>query len=79
MSFWRVDMAAMKSEYLYQNRAKRTMADKAFANFHKSLNYQGMVAFNQPSFEIGTDQEIDGHSPGAFPTRACESRLHEGV
>ena len=36
-----VDMAAMKSEYLYQNRAKRTMADKAFANFHKSLNYQG--------------------------------------
>jgi ferredoxin len=61
-----VDMAAMKSEYLYQNRSKRTYADKAFANFHKSLSYQGMVAFDQPCFEIRTDQAIDGHSSRAI-------------
>ena len=58
-----VDMAAMKSEYLYQNRAKRTMADKAFANFHKSLSYQGWWRFINPVLKSGLTKRLMGIHP----------------
>ena len=58
-----VDMAAMKSEYLYQNRAKRTIADKAFANFHKSLSYQGWWRFINPVLKSGLTKRLMGIHP----------------
>jgi Fe-S oxidoreductase len=58
-----VDMAAMKSEYLYQNRAKRTMADKAFANFHKSLSYQGWWRLINPVLKSGLTKRLMGIHP----------------
>jgi FAD/FMN-containing dehydrogenase/Fe-S oxidoreductase len=58
-----VDMAAMKSEYLYQNRGKRTMADKAFANFHKSLSYQGWWRFINPVLKSGLTKRLMGIHP----------------
>ena len=58
-----VDMAAMKAEYLYQNRSKRTIADKAFANFHKSLNYQGWWRFINPVLKSGLTKRLMGIHP----------------
>ena len=58
-----VDMAAMKSEYLYQNRSKRTIADKAFANFHKSLSYQGLWRFINPILKSGVTKLLMGIHP----------------
>src|SRR5210317_2591567 len=58
-----VDMAAMKSEYLYQNRSKRTMADKAFANFHKSLSYQGLWRLINPLLKSGLTKRLMGIHP----------------
>ena len=58
-----VDMAAMKSEYLYQNRAKRIIADKAFANFHKSLSYQGWWRFINPVLKSGLTKRLMGIHP----------------
>ena len=58
-----VDMAAMKSEYLYQNRSKRTIADKAFANFHKSLSYQGLWRFINPILKSGVTKRLMGIHP----------------
>ena len=58
-----VDMAAMKSEYLYQNRSKRTMADKAFANFHKSLSYQGLWRLINPVLKSGLTKRLMGIHP----------------
>ena len=63
-----VDMAAMKSEYLYQNRSKRTMADKAFANFHKSLSYQGLWRLINPVLKSGLTKRLMGiHSERSVP------------
>jgi Fe-S oxidoreductase len=56
-------MAAMKSEYLYQNRSKRTIADKAFANFHKSLSYQGLWRFINPILKSGVTKLLMGIHP----------------
>jgi FAD/FMN-containing dehydrogenase/Fe-S oxidoreductase len=58
-----VDMAAMKSEYLYQNRSKRTMADNAFANFHKSLRYQGLWRLINPVLKSGLTKRLMGIHP----------------
>jgi Fe-S oxidoreductase len=58
-----VDMAAMKSEYLYQNRSKRTLADKAFANFHKSLSYQGLWRLINPVLKSGLTKRLLGIHP----------------
>ena len=58
-----VDMAAMKAEYLYQNRSKRTIADKAFANFHKSLSYQGWWRFINPVLKSGLTKRLMGIHP----------------
>ena len=58
-----VDMAAMKSEYLYQNRSKRTLADKAFANFHKSLRYQGLWRLINPVLKFGLTKRLLGIHP----------------
>ena len=67
-----VDMAAMKSEYLYQNRAKRTMADKAFANFHKSLSYQGWWRFINPVLKSGLTKRL----MGIHPERSLPGLVH---
>ena len=58
-----VDMAAMKAEYLYQNRSKRTIADKAFANFHKSLRYQGWWRLINPVLKSGLTKRLMGIHP----------------
>jgi len=58
-----VDMAAMKSEYLYQNRSKRRFADRAFANFHKSLSYQGLWRFINPILKSGVTKRLMGIHP----------------
>ena len=58
-----VDMAAMKAEYLYQNRSKRTIADKAFANFHKSLRYQGWCRLINPVLKSGLTERLMGIHP----------------
>ena len=58
-----VDMAAMKAEYLYQNRSKRTLADKAFANFHKSLRYQGWWRLINPVLKSGLTKRLMGIHP----------------
>jgi FAD/FMN-containing dehydrogenase/Fe-S oxidoreductase len=58
-----VDMAAMKAEHLYQNRSKRTIADKAFANFHKSLSYQGWWRFINPVLKSGLTKRLMGIHP----------------
>jgi Fe-S oxidoreductase len=56
-------MAAMKAEYLYQNRSKRTIADKAFANFHKSLLYQGWWRLINPVLKSGLTKRLMGIHP----------------
>ena len=58
-----VDMAAMKSEYLYQNRSNRGFADRAFANFHKSLSYQGLWRFINPILKSGVTKRLMGIHP----------------
>lgn len=58
-----IDMAAMKSEYLYQNRSKRTLADKAFANFHKSLSYQRLWRLINPILKSGLTKRLMGIHP----------------
>ncbi|HCP41480.1 MAG TPA: FAD-binding oxidoreductase [Cryomorphaceae bacterium] len=58
-----VDMAAMKSEYLYQNPSKRGFADRAFANFHKSLSYQGLWRFLNPILKSGVTKRLMGIHP----------------
>ena len=58
-----VDMAAMKSEYLYQNRSKRGFADRVFANFHKSLSYQGLWRFINPILKSGVTKRLMGIHP----------------
>ena len=66
-----VDMAAMKSEYLYQNRSKRTLADKAFANFHKSLSYQGLWRLINPVLKSGLTKRLLGiHTERSVPELA---------
>ena len=66
-----VDMAAMKSEYLYQNRSKRTFADKAFANFHKSLSYQGLWRLINPVLKSGLTKRLLGiHAERSVPELA---------
>ncbi|MDC1021985.1 FAD-binding and (Fe-S)-binding domain-containing protein [Schleiferiaceae bacterium] len=58
-----VDMAAMKSEYLYQNRSNRGFADRAFANFHKSSSYQGLWRFINPILKSGVTKRLMGIHP----------------
>jgi len=58
-----VDMAAMKSEYLYQSRSKRRFADKAFANFHQSLNYQRLWRLINPILKSGLTKRLMGIHP----------------
>ena len=58
-----VDMAAMKSEYLYQSRSKRRFADKAFANFHLSLNYQKLWRLINPILKSGLTKRLMGIHP----------------
>lgn len=58
-----VDMAAMKSEYLYQSRSKRRFADKAFANFHQSLNYQKLWRLINPILKSGLTKRLMGIHP----------------
>ncbi|MDB4410424.1 heterodisulfide reductase-related iron-sulfur binding cluster, partial [bacterium] len=75
-----VDMAAMKSEFLYQNRAKRRFGDRAFANFHLILNYQGLWSLITPLLKFGLTKRLMGihpkrSVPGLAPPaymRACE-------
>ena len=58
-----VDMAAMKSEYLYQNKAKRSIGDRAFASFHKSLKFQSLYRLMNMVLKSIVSKKIMGIHP----------------
>lgn len=55
-----VDMAAMKVEYLYQNRAKRTLGDRAVAAFDTAVNFQWAHRLLNPLLNMGLTKRLMG-------------------
>ena len=58
-----VDMSAMKSEYLYQNRAKRNLADLVFANFNQILKFQVLWRLVNPVLKSSLTKQLLGIHP----------------
>ena len=58
-----VDMAAMKLEFLYQNRNKRTLGDVAFANFHKAEKFLALRVIINPLLQLGITKRLMGIAP----------------
>ena len=58
-----VDMAAMKLEYLYQNRGKRTLGDRIFANFHRAAHAQKLRLILNPLLRSKSFKKLAGIAP----------------
>ena len=58
-----VDMAAMKLEFLYQNRSNRTLGDIAFANFHRAEKFLTLRALINPLLQLGLTKRFLGIAP----------------
>lgn len=58
-----VDMAAMKVEWLYQNRSKRTLGDRAVASFDKSVQFLWARRIINPLLRAGWTKKLLGIAP----------------
>ena len=58
-----VDMAAMKVEWLYQNKSKRTLGDRAVASFDKSVQFLWARRIINPMLKAGWMKKLLGIAP----------------